>query len=127
LKFLVTVITFIPLNTSSFTCFFGVIFLTIWTSFSSFLQSFVNKPVLTPILPYFQALFRPPFFSLSPFFQAIKVRINKFTPSGGKSDVEVDTAIKQIVDDALSTDGVIDIFDEVGIKAPSLEILSDEF
>jgi type I restriction enzyme R subunit len=61
------------------------------------------------------------------FFQAIKVRINKFTPSGGKSDVEVDTAIKQIVDNALSTDGVIDIFDEVGIKAPSLEILSDEF
>jgi hypothetical protein len=65
LKFLVTVITFIPLNTSSFTYFFGVIFLTIWTSFSVFLQSFVNKPFLTPILPYFQALFRPPFFSLS--------------------------------------------------------------
>jgi hypothetical protein len=39
--------------------------LTIWTSFSVFLQSFVNKPFLTPILPYFQALFRPPFFSLS--------------------------------------------------------------
>jgi len=61
------------------------------------------------------------------FFQAVKVRINKFTPSGGKSDIEVDTAIKQIVDDALSTDGVIDIFDEVGIKTPSMEILSDEF
>jgi len=61
------------------------------------------------------------------FFQAIKVRINKFTPSGFKSDIEIDTAIKQIVDDALTTDGVIDILDEVGIKAPSLDILSDEF
>jgi type I restriction enzyme R subunit len=61
------------------------------------------------------------------FFQAVKSRINKFTPSGVKSDVEVDTAIKQIVDDALTTDGVVDILDEVGIKAPSLDILSDEF
>jgi type I restriction enzyme R subunit len=58
------------------------------------------------------------------FFQALKVRINKFTPSGGKSDIEVDTAIKQIVDDALTTDGVIDIFGEVGIRTP---ILSDDF
>jgi type I restriction enzyme R subunit len=61
------------------------------------------------------------------FFQALKVRINKFTPRSGKSDIEVDTAIKQIVDDALTTDGVINIFDEVGIQAPSLDILSDEF
>ncbi|MDF1882898.1 type I restriction endonuclease subunit R [Sulfurimonas sp. SAG-AH-194-C21] len=61
------------------------------------------------------------------FFQAIKSRINKFTPSGFKSDIEIDTAIKQIVDDALTTDGVVNILDEVGIKAPSLDILSDEF
>ncbi|MEA3498304.1 MAG: DUF3387 domain-containing protein, partial [Campylobacterota bacterium] len=61
------------------------------------------------------------------FFQAVKSRINKFNPSGFKSDIEVDTAIKQIVDDALTTDGVVDILDEVGIKAPSLDILSDEF
>lgn len=61
------------------------------------------------------------------FFQAIKSRINKFTPSGFKSDIEIDTAIKQIVDDSLTTDGVIDILEEVGIKAPSLDILSDEF
>ncbi len=61
------------------------------------------------------------------FFQAIKARIDKFIPQGGKSDIEVETAIKQIVDDALSTDGVVDIFEEVGIKTPSLAILSDEF
>jgi type I restriction enzyme R subunit len=61
------------------------------------------------------------------FFQAIKSRINKFTPSGFKSNIEVDSAIKQIVDKALSTDGIVNILEEVGIKAPSLDILSDEF
>jgi type I restriction enzyme R subunit len=61
------------------------------------------------------------------FFQAVKARINKFTGSGIKSDYEVETAIKQIVDDALSSDGVIDVFDAAGIEAPSVSILSDEF
>ena len=61
------------------------------------------------------------------FFQAIKSRINKFTPSGGKTDKQVESAIKQIVDDALSSDGVVDIFEAAGVKAPSLDILSEEF
>lgn len=61
------------------------------------------------------------------FFQAIKARIGKFSPSGGKSDAEVNTAIRQIVDEALSSEGVIDIFEAAGIKTPSLEILSEEF
>jgi len=61
------------------------------------------------------------------FFQWVKARINKFAPTGGKSNTQVDTAIKQIVDDALSSDGVIDIFDAAWIKAPSLDILSPEF
>lgn len=61
------------------------------------------------------------------FFQAVKARINKFSSNGVKSDYEVETAIKQIIDDALSSDGVIDIFQAAGIKAPSVSILSDEF
>ena len=61
------------------------------------------------------------------FFQAVKARLNKFTGSGIKSDYEVETAIKQIVDDALSSDGVIDVFEAAGVKAPSVGILSDEF
>ena len=61
------------------------------------------------------------------FFQAVKARINKFTGSSVKSDYEVETAIKQIIDDALSSDGVIDVFDAAGIEAPSVSILSDEF
>lgn len=66
------------------------------------------------------------------FFQAMKARLAKFDApiGGGKSDVEIETAIKQIVDEALSSDKVIDIFDAAGIDKPEisgLEILSDEF
>ncbi|WP_452223643.1 type I restriction endonuclease subunit R [Lacinutrix chionoecetis] len=61
------------------------------------------------------------------FFQAVKARLNKFTGSTTKSDYEVETAIKQIVDDALSSEGVIDVFEAAGIKTPSVGILSDEF
>ncbi|MFD1014408.1 type I restriction endonuclease subunit R [Winogradskyella rapida] len=61
------------------------------------------------------------------FFQAVKSRINKFTGNSTKSDFEVETAIKQIVDEALSSEGVVDVFEAAGIKAPTVGILSDEF
>jgi type I restriction enzyme R subunit len=61
-------------------------------------------------------------------FQAIKARIVKVTQSGkGKSDEEIETAIKQILSDAIVSDEVIDIFDAAGIKKPDISILSDEF
>jgi type I restriction enzyme, R subunit len=62
------------------------------------------------------------------FFQAVKARITKFEPTGsGKSDEEVETAIRQIVDRAVVAEGVIDIFDAAGIKKPDISILSEEF
>lgn len=61
------------------------------------------------------------------FFQAIKSRINKFTGSSGKSDYEVETAIKQIIDDKLASDGIVDVFEAAGIESPKVSILSDEF
>lgn len=66
------------------------------------------------------------------FFQAVKARLAKFdAPSGGgRTDLEIETAIKQIIDEALSSDKVIDIFEAAGIDKPEisgLEILSDEF
>lgn len=61
-------------------------------------------------------------------FQAIKSRIVKVTQSKkGKSDEEIETAIKQILSDAVVADEVIDIFDAAGIKKPDISILSDEF
>lgn len=64
------------------------------------------------------------------FFQAVKARLVKFegTPNGkGKSDYEIETTIKQVVDEALSSDKVIDIFDAAGIEKPEISILSEEF
>ena len=62
------------------------------------------------------------------FFQAVKARLVKFEGTGsGKSDIEVETAIKQIVDEALNSDQVIDIFEAAGIDKPEISILSDEF
>lgn len=62
------------------------------------------------------------------FFQAVKARLVKFEPAGsGKSDEEIETAIRQIVDKAVVSDGIIDIFDAAGIKKPDISILSDEF
>jgi type I restriction enzyme, R subunit len=66
------------------------------------------------------------------FFQAVKARLAKFDAptGGGRTDLEIETAIKQIVDEALSSDKVIDIFEAAGIDKPEisgLEILSDEF
>ncbi len=61
-------------------------------------------------------------------FQAIKARIVKITESTKtKSDEEIETAIKQILSDAVTTEEVIDIFDAAGIKKPDISILSDEF
>ena len=62
------------------------------------------------------------------FFQAIKARLTKFEPTGtGKSDAEIETAIRQIVDKAVVSEGIVDVFDAAGIKKPDISILSDEF
>lgn len=62
------------------------------------------------------------------FFQGIKARLNKFEHVGkGKNTEAIDTAIKQIIDKAIVTDGIVDVFDAAGIKKPDISILSDEF
>lgn len=61
-------------------------------------------------------------------FQAIKARIVKVSESSKtKSDEELETAIKQIISDAIVSDEVVDIFDAAGLKKPDISILSDEF
>ena len=66
------------------------------------------------------------------FFQAVKARLAKFDAPGltGRSSGELETAIKQIVDEAISSDQVVDIFAAAGMEKPELsglEILSEEF
>ena len=63
------------------------------------------------------------------FFQAVKARLQKFDDNGngGKSDDYVDSAIKEIVDKALVSEGVIDIYDAAGLKKQDISVLSDVF
>lgn len=62
------------------------------------------------------------------FFQAVKARLVKFdSTNSGKSDEEMETTIRQVIDKALVTDQVIDIFDASGIKKPDISVLSEEF
>ena len=61
-------------------------------------------------------------------FQAIKARFQKFEREGAnQSDEDIDLAIRQIVDEAIVSEKVIDVFSAAGIKTPDISILSDEF
>lgn len=62
------------------------------------------------------------------FFQAVKARLAKFdTTSSGRTDDEIETTIRQVIDKALVSEQVIDIFDAAGIKKPDISILSEDF
>ena len=61
------------------------------------------------------------------FFQAVRARIAKYETGTGKTEDELDSAIKQIISKAIASDKVIDIFEAAGLKKPDISILSDEF
>jgi len=62
------------------------------------------------------------------FFQAVKARMVKLggTGGGGSTD-DYETTIRRIIDQSLSSDKVVDIFDAAGMQKPEISILSDEF
>ncbi|MCX0433231.1 type I restriction endonuclease subunit R [Aeromonas veronii] len=62
------------------------------------------------------------------FFSAIKAAISKFTTVDKKrSDAEKHSALKQILDNAIISDGVADVFALAGLDKPNIGLLSDEF
>ena len=62
------------------------------------------------------------------FFQAVKARLCKFDAKpGGHTNEEIETTIRQVIDQALVSEQVIDLFDAAGIKKPDISILSGEF
>lgn len=61
------------------------------------------------------------------FFQAVRSKIAKTRGRSPKSDAEMDSAVRQLVAQAVAVDGVVDIMSEAGIKKPDISILSDEF
>jgi type I restriction enzyme R subunit len=64
------------------------------------------------------------------FFQAVAVELRRArtdrTPGVG-DDVELETAIRQVVSDAVTTGGVIDIYAAAGIDKPDISIIDEEF
>ncbi len=61
------------------------------------------------------------------FFQAVRAVLAKNTPGEQQSDEDLNHAIRQIISQAVASDGVLDIFAAAGLKKPDLSILSDEF
>lgn len=62
------------------------------------------------------------------FFQAVKARLCKFDAQGaGHANQDIESTIRQVIDQALVSEKVIDIFDAAGIKKPDISILSEEF
>ena len=63
------------------------------------------------------------------FFQAVRARLLKFEGEDGDdgSKQNYETAIRQIVNQAVESTEVIDIFDAAGIKKPDISLLSEEF
>jgi len=62
------------------------------------------------------------------FLSAVKSAISKFTSvDKRRTDEEKNSALKQIIDNAIIADGVTDVFDLVGLDKPNIGLLSPEF
>lgn len=62
------------------------------------------------------------------FFQAVKSQLAKRSAAEGRPQDEIDSAIRQLVSKAITTDGeIIDVFAAAGLKRPDISILSDQF
>ncbi|MFH1562960.1 MAG: type I restriction endonuclease subunit R, partial [Nitrospirota bacterium] len=62
------------------------------------------------------------------FFQSVRARLLKFEDEGDDGDKKnYETAIRQIVNQAVESTEVVDIFDAAGIKKPDISLLSEEF
>lgn len=62
------------------------------------------------------------------FYQAIKVVLTKHSTAAAKiSDEQREHALRQLVSRAVVSEGVVDIFEAVGLNKPDIGILSEEF
>lgn len=62
------------------------------------------------------------------FFQALQAALNKRTVDGQKTPEQMDAAIRQLVSQAITTEGeVIDVFTAAGLPKPDISILSEQF
>ncbi|MCX6141860.1 MAG: HsdR family type I site-specific deoxyribonuclease [Ignavibacteriales bacterium] len=60
------------------------------------------------------------------FYQRVRNQLLKLSP-GRKDKPELDQAVRDLVDDSLQTEGVVDIFNLSGIEKADISILDDKF
>jgi len=60
------------------------------------------------------------------FYQRVRKQVLKTNP-GRRTEREVEQAVRDLVDDSVAAEGVVDIFAAAGIERPDLSILDDEF
>uniref|UniRef100_UPI002ACE7841 type I restriction endonuclease subunit R n=1 Tax=Anaerolinea sp. TaxID=1872519 RepID=UPI002ACE7841 len=61
------------------------------------------------------------------FFQSVQAALTKRTPAEGRPPEELDHAVRQILAQAITPEGVVDIFAAAGLSKPDISILSEEF
>lgn len=61
------------------------------------------------------------------FFQAVQAALAKSASSSAQSKEDMDHAVRQIISQAVASEGVMDIFAAAGLEKPDISVLSDEF
>ncbi|MGE5342273.1 MAG: type I restriction endonuclease subunit R [Candidatus Omnitrophota bacterium] len=62
------------------------------------------------------------------FFQSVRARFFKFESSEHNTDnARYGTVIRQIINEALESTEVVDVFDAAGLKKPEISLISEEF
>ncbi|MGA2107123.1 MAG: type I restriction endonuclease subunit R [Syntrophorhabdales bacterium] len=61
------------------------------------------------------------------FCQRVRKQLGKLTPGGKKKGHELDKAVRDLVDDSVESEGVVDIFAAAGLERADISIIDDRF
>lgn len=61
------------------------------------------------------------------FYQRVRKQLKKLTPGVKKKGHELDKAVRDLVDDSVESEGVVDIFAAAGLEKADISILDDRF
>ena len=61
------------------------------------------------------------------FFQAVRAALSKRAETEARPEEELDFAVRQIISQAVASEGVLDIFAAAGLEKPDISVLSEDF
>lgn len=61
------------------------------------------------------------------FYQRVRKQLKKLTPGGKKKEHDLDKAVRDLVDDNVEAEGVVDIFAAAGLEKADISIIDDQF